>query len=46
VRVEGRCGDGRLTGLVQEAGVRLDTRELFAFEVEDFDRVVTGAAVR
>jgi hypothetical protein len=31
---------------VQEAGVRLDARELLAFEVEDFDGVVAGAAIQ
>ena len=31
---------------MQEAAVRLDARELSAFEVEDFDRVVAGAADR
>lgn len=31
---------------MQEAGVRLDARELLAFEVEDFDGVVAGAAIQ
>jgi hypothetical protein len=35
-----------LSGLVQEAGIGLDARELFALEVEDFDRVVAGTAVQ
>jgi hypothetical protein len=46
VRMESCCRDGRLSGLVQEAGIGLDARELFALEVEDFDRVVAGTAVQ
>ena len=43
--MEGRCRDGSLACLVQKAGVRLDARELSAFEVEDFDGVVAGTSV-
>ena len=46
--MEGRGGDRgrRLSGLVQEAGVRLYAREFSAFEVEDFDGVGTRATVQ
>jgi hypothetical protein len=30
---------------MQEAGVWLDARKLFAFKVEDFDVVVAGTAI-
>jgi hypothetical protein len=41
------CGrDGGCAGLVQEAGVGFYARELFAFEVEDFDGVCAGTAIR
>lgn len=45
VGVERCCGDGRAAVLLQEARVRLETREFVALKVEDFDCMRRSTAV-